>query len=125
MARQASYNDLMGQIAKLQSQAEALRQKEVDTVIQSIREQMKTYNLSPDDLESKIRLAPRRGRKSQSQQTEPQAKSANQARTKKVNMDAKFRHPETGATWSGRGRMPKWISEAVKQGQTKQTFAIS
>jgi DNA-binding protein H-NS len=125
MARQATYTDLMGQIAELQSQAEALRQKEVSTVIQSIQEQMRTYNLSPQDLESKIRLGPRASRKAQ--QTESQAQSATKTRGtgKKVNMDAKFRHPETGATWSGRGRMPKWISEAVKQGQTKQTFAIS
>lgn len=24
----------------------------------------------------------------------------------------KFRHPETGKTWSGRGKTPKWIVEA-------------
>ncbi|MEX3629732.1 MAG: H-NS histone family protein [Burkholderia sp.] len=25
---------------------------------------------------------------------------------------AKYRHPDTGATWSGRGRQPKWIAQA-------------
>lgn len=128
MARQASYTDLMGQIAKLQSEAQELRKKEVSEVIQSIQEQMKTYNLSPEDLEIKIKTS--RGRKTASnnlaqQQSQAQGSTQSRGRAGKVNMDAKFRHPETGATWSGRGRMPKWIKEAVEQGQNKQTFAIS
>ncbi|MCR4470139.1 H-NS histone family protein [Burkholderia sp. SCN-KJ] len=28
---------------------------------------------------------------------------------KRGRVDAKYRHPETGATWSGRGRPPAWI----------------
>lgn len=28
----------------------------------------------------------------------------------------KFRHPETGKTWSGRGRRPKWIEAWEEQG---------
>ena len=39
------------------------------------------------------------------------------ARVKKVA--AKYRDPETGATWSGRGRAPKWI-----EGKNRQSFAI-
>lgn len=127
MARQATYSNLMGQIAKLQSQAEGLRQKEINSVIQSIQEKMRTYNLSPQDLDSKSSRGRRAGRKNQSQQKDTPMHNPTQTRGRasKVNMDAKFRHPETGATWSGRGRMPKWISDAVKQGQTKHTFAIN
>jgi DNA-binding protein H-NS len=122
MARQASYTDLMGQIAKLQTEAQELRKKEVSGVIQSIQKQMKTYNLSPQDLENKIKTS--RGRKVGSKnQFQPQAQY--RGRIGNSNVEAKFRHPETGATWSGRGRMPKWIKEAVQQGQDKQTFAIS
>ena len=34
----------------------------------------------------------------------------------------KFRGPDE-ATWSGRGRMPKWLSEAIARGKSKEDFA--
>jgi DNA-binding protein H-NS len=38
---------------------------------------------------------------------------------------AKYRHPENAEmTWSGRGRRPKWISDAVEKGQNLEDFAI-
>ena len=112
---QASYNNLMSQISKLQAQAEQARKKEMQEVIQSIQKQMKAYNIDPKDLEIKIPTS--RGRKPSSAQQNTKQNSK--------QTEAKFRHPETGATWSGRGRMPKWISEAVKQGRAKQEFAVS
>ena len=35
----------------------------------------------------------------------------------------KYRHPDTGETWSGRGRMPKWLSLAVERGGDREEFA--
>ena len=35
----------------------------------------------------------------------------------------KFRGPDE-ATWSGRGRMPKWLSEAIERGKSKEDFAV-
>lgn len=124
MARQSTYNELQNQISNLQIQAEAMRKTEVASVIKSIQEQMKTYNLSPEDIESKIPKA-RKARTRKQSQEQNVLQNANQSRNRKTNMDAKFKHPQTGATWSGRGRMPKWISEEVKQGKNKQEFAIN
>lgn len=36
----------------------------------------------------------------------------------------KYRHPETGETWSGRGIMPKWLAAEVAKGRTREEFAI-
>ena len=36
----------------------------------------------------------------------------------------KYRNPETGETWSGRGRTPVWMSQAVEQGAKKDDFLI-
>lgn len=36
---------------------------------------------------------------------------------------AKFRSPE-GETWSGRGRMPNWLTRATAEGKTKEDFAV-
>jgi DNA-binding protein H-NS len=37
---------------------------------------------------------------------------------------AKYRNPETGETWSGRGRPPRWISELEAKGRKRQEFAV-
>jgi len=38
---------------------------------------------------------------------------------------AKYAHPDDPSlTWSGRGRMPKWLSEKVKAGANPQDFRI-
>ena len=35
----------------------------------------------------------------------------------------KYRNPETGETWSGRGRAPKWLTLAEQQGRRREEFA--
>jgi len=34
----------------------------------------------------------------------------------------KYRNPDTGETWSGRGRMPKWMALAVEHGRSREDF---
>lgn len=36
----------------------------------------------------------------------------------------KFRDIETGATWSGRGLKPRWLSEALSKGKKLEDFAV-
>ncbi len=37
---------------------------------------------------------------------------------------AKYKHPKTGQTWSGRGSTPVWIREAEASGVKRETFVI-
>jgi DNA-binding protein H-NS len=37
---------------------------------------------------------------------------------------AKYRHPESGATWTGRGLKPKWLTEALATGKSISDFAL-
>jgi DNA-binding protein H-NS len=37
----------------------------------------------------------------------------------------KYRHPETGETWSGRGLKPRWLTAAMKSGKSLEAFAIT
>ena len=37
----------------------------------------------------------------------------------------KYRNPETGETWSGRGRAPKWLTLAERQGRGREEFAAT
>ncbi len=45
-------------------------------------------------------------------------------RSKTVKGQAKYRNPESGETWSGRGRAPQWINAAKKEGRKLEDFVI-
>ena len=36
----------------------------------------------------------------------------------------KYRDPETGKTWAGRGRKPRWMEAALASGRKVEDFAI-
>lgn len=43
--------------------------------------------------------------------------AGNSAKKERAPVAVKYRHPsETGLTWSGRGRQPKWLAEFVEKG---------
>jgi DNA-binding protein H-NS len=37
---------------------------------------------------------------------------------------AKYKDPQSGATWSGRGLSPRWLVEKEKAGQKREEFLI-
>jgi DNA-binding protein H-NS len=37
----------------------------------------------------------------------------------------KYRDPETGATWAGRGLKPRWLTAAIKSGKSLESFSVS
>ncbi len=37
---------------------------------------------------------------------------------------AKYRKPQTGETWTGRGKKPKWLAAQIEQGKTIESFLI-
>lgn len=97
----ATYLELKAKAEKLLQEAEALRQKELAEVIQEIKTKMAEYGITVADLGGT-------------------AKSKTKAGKKVGAVAPKYRHPETGETWSGRGRAPKWL-----EGKNKEDFAIS
>lgn len=95
----ATYKELLAQKAKLEEQLESVRVKELETVIEQVRQVVTEYGLTAEDLG----LASRRGR----------------VAAKKTTVAPKYRDPKTGATWSGRGRAPAWI------GKNRDKFLIA
>jgi len=92
------YADLQAQIAKLQREAEAMRQSEIDAAKDEIRKIMATHHLTLADLDG--------------QNKKPRAKPP-------ATVAPKYRDPESGATWTGRGRAPLWLN-----GRNKEDFKI-
>ena len=93
----ASYKDLQSQIEKLQKQADQAREKEIASVVAQIRGLMAEYGIQPADL------------------------GISSKRKRKTGTPAapKFANPQTGETWTGRGRAPKWI-----EGKDRTKFTI-
>lgn len=46
-------------------------------------------------------------------------------KTKGSKVAPKYRHPETGETWSGRGGVVRWLAEEIKAGKSKDDFLIA
>ncbi|OYO31343.1 H-NS family nucleoid-associated regulatory protein [Janthinobacterium sp. PC23-8] len=93
-----SYAEYVEQIAKLQSLAEAARKNEISGAIQKIKDLMQQYGITVDDLSSGTRK---------------------KAAKIKGKVAAQFKNPETGETWSGRGRAPRWLD-----GKDRDAYSI-
>jgi DNA-binding protein H-NS len=94
------YQDLKAKIAKLEAQAREVLKKESAGVIVKIRGLMSEYGITVQDLGVGIT---RVGKK--------------MSAMKKGPLPAKYRDPVSGKTWSGKGRAPGWIVDAIKKGK--------
>lgn len=95
----SSYSELQAQIAELQKQADAARTTELAAAKAKIAEIMKEHGLTIADLGGVAKVKP-------SKMREPVA--------------VKYRDPSTGNTWTGRGRVPRWLD-----GKNKEDFSIN
>ncbi|MBT2322509.1 H-NS histone family protein [Variovorax paradoxus] len=94
------------QIAQLRKQAEELRNQERAGVVEELRKKIAEFGLTAADL----KLTARGGKRS--------------AGLVPPKAAAKYRSP-TGETWSGgRGRKPRWITEALAAGKSLSDFEI-
>lgn len=105
------------EIQRLQKQAVALESKRRGPALTSIIRSMREYDITPEEIieaysKKTTRKAPRK------------AVPARPAKAKRT-VPAKFRHPDTGATWSGRGKAPRWITDAEAQGKPRDNFLIT
>lgn len=103
------------EIERLKKQAMALEQKQRKPVIDQIVRDMKAHNISVEEIAQAFGKG-RAGRKSAS-------KGSSAPRTVKT-VAPKFKNPDTGETWTGRGRAPRWIVEAEQRGQKRDDFLI-
>jgi len=121
-----SYDGIQKQIAKLQAQAKALEASQsVKKVraVERVRALMKKLGVDLADLQSEPAVRRSRGAKPKSA-AEP-AKAARKSPRAGASVAPKFRDPESGVTWSGRGRTPVWLAAYLEQGRKREEFAIA
>lgn len=95
----STYQELLAQRDALEKQIQAVKQQELSAAVEKVRALVAEYDLTAED----IFHGGRNARKSST--------------TAKVA--PKYQNPETGETWTGRGKAPKWI-----QDQDRSKFEI-
>ena len=98
----ANYSELQREIARLMQQAESARKAEVSAVIAEIKAKMAEYGITAADLGS----------------------TGRSSRAKGMTVAAKYKNVATGETWTGRGKMPRWLQAEVAAGRRKEDFLI-
>jgi DNA-binding protein H-NS len=94
--------ELIQQRDELNARIEAMQQKLRAQILAEIKATMREYDLRIEDLSS--------GGKS--------------VQRDRVKAAAKYRNPITQKTWSGRGKRPNWINEALAAGKSLDEFAV-
>ena len=101
-----TYQELCAEIEILKQQAESVRAKEISNAIVEVKRLIKEYGLTANDCGFSA------------------AKSASSSKKLKA-VPVKYRHPDNAAlTWTGRGKLPKWLAEMEAQGQQRERFLV-
>src|SRR5699024_5687253 len=95
------------EIQKVQRKMHSLKTRQRRPVINTIVRSMIEYDITPAELKP---LYKRQGERPK--------------RAGRSKLTPRDKNPETGVTWSGRGRPPKWIVEAEAQGRSRDEFLI-
>ncbi len=105
----STYQELKSKAGEILKQAEKIRKKEVRSIIAKICAMMAAYDLTVDDLQPKTPRA--RVTKAAAKGVATGSRKSRAAVRRTVGKP-KYRNPETGATWTGRGKPPNWIKDA-------------
>ncbi|OAE56609.1 H-NS histone family protein [Achromobacter mucicolens] len=103
------------QIQALQRRAENLRLNGRAAALQKIIRQMRDFQISPEDIQAEY---------AQKKSVRRQRKTAQGKGDSRSVVAPKYRHPESGDTWSGRGRAPRWLVAAERAGVSREQFLV-
>lgn len=106
------------EISKLQKQMQALQAKQRKPMIASIVRSMREYDITPEEITAAFNHKSA-GRSSATRKPAAAAKPV----AKRV-IPPKYRNPETQDTWTGRGKAPRWVTEAEAAGTPREAFLI-
>ena len=108
-----TYSQLMKQIDSLRREADEIKRKEIEGVVDRIKEAIRVYGLTAADLGLGGARAPRVAKVAKKRGRKPGKAAAT----------PKFRD-EAGNTWGGRGPRPAWLRAALQAGRQLADFAV-
>lgn len=99
-----TYAQLQEQIATLQAEAERVRREELAAIVTRLRDEIRAYGITPQDLFGKG--------------------IAKSARKSKTGPSAPAKYTDgAGNFWVGRGPRPQWLRDALAAGRRLEEFA--
>ena len=125
----ATLSDLNRKIAKLQQQANAIKNKERKGIISQIRQAIVDYDLTFEDLfsaDGSVVLQDRRPRSGR--QVSKISAGINKPRPvgSKSHKPVPIRYRDNeGNTWTGRGKQPKWLRHLIEAGHDISEFKVN
>lgn len=93
----STYKELLARKQELDAEIEQARKAEAEAALAGVRETIAAFGFTADDLFG----------------------SRRKSRTA-LSAVPRFRHPETGETWGGRGPRPRWL-----KGKNPEEFRVS
>lgn len=108
-----SESELKAKIDKLQKELDERTKK--NPAVAKVQKLMEKLGVSIADLQAAAPKAATRGRK----------KGNGKAAAAKGKVEAKYRDAATGATWTGRGKTPRWLVDAEAAGRNRSEFLIA
>lgn len=104
MAKRDPLEKIRSDVQRLQQRASILRSTRRSSEIRSIVQRMREHSITPGDLLTAYR--------------------ASKAKGVGRKVPPKYRNPESGETWSGRGKLPRWLHAAEHAGGDRKQFLI-
>ena len=97
-------------VNELRKQLDAERKGERTQALATARELIKAHDLTASDLGFSSKAA---------------TKKASATTDKRNTVAPKYQDPDSGKTWTGRGKSPAWLSAYLASGRDKQEFLIA
>ena len=118
----ASLQELLNARTKLEGEIRARQSVERTKALAEIRQIMATHGLTVKDLGAAARRGSSRGAAAEGDDSVPAKRPIAPPSTK---VRAKFRDPETGDSWTGRGMTPKWLRDHEEAGRPRAKYLIA
>lgn len=119
----SEYEELTKKIEQLRREAERVRKAELKAVIKEIREKIRRFGITREELEPAFAEPGKRKAKA-SGSTTARKKGRKSRKSSGGKIPPKYRHPVTGETWTGRGHPPKWLMAEEAAGRSRDEFLI-
>ncbi len=110
-------SELEAQRAELDAKIQAAKAESIASAVAEVKALMEAKGVTLEMLGGRKARAPRAAK------APKEAKTTHP--TKGSRVAPKYRNPETGDTWSGRGLKPNWLRAAIMGGAKLEDFAVA
>lgn len=136
MSNDQTLPELLAKMQEIQRQVETARKTEYAGAVRKVRQLIAEYGIAAKDIGFADPAAPKSGRgagrgkaagaeKTPAKRGRKPGSKAGVRASKGSKVAPKYRDPATGATWTGRGKRPRWMADALAAGRTEASFLIS